>query len=251
MPLAIIAGMPSGKANELQAHLPFPETNEDWSLAWIPARSNSADLGSCWKDVQAQADSTTASGTHILAFHKVISERAQYEEEVRFRHRIVWLTHSLLYPPAGDEWWTEIEERLHLEAAWRRDVRPQSQHDALILPSGVFASTRDPWTRAQRAQTEAEFAQARAEIRIFSERHRHQGLWRDDNSLVFDSSGAQHGQAPPNRRWKLTYRLPAAFHFDVRHEARRTFSIADGLGGHRTFREYTNVDAHGHVRGGR
>lgn len=250
MPLAIIAGMPSGKAKELHALIPPREDYDDWSLTWMPARSNRADLGSCWKDVKMRADSASPSGAHILAFHKVVSERAWYEREVRFRHRIVWLSHSLLYPPSSDEWWFEIEERLGLEAAWRREVRPQDQHHALILPSGVFASTRDPWTRAQRAQTDAEFAQARAEIRIFSQRHRYQGLWRDDNSLLFDSHGAQHGQAPSRRRWKFTHQLPTGFHFDVRHEDRRAFSVADSGGVHGPFREYTNVDTHGHVRGG-
>ncbi len=248
MPLAIIAGMPVGKAREFESRIDHKAAHEGWSLAWVHARKDQPELRHCWHEVEKIVGDADEDGVHILAYAKGKEERRRYEKEVRFRHRLIWLDHSNLYSYPEEAWWLEIEERLRLESAWRTDVRPPNQHHALVLPSGTFVSARDPWTKAQRAQTDAELDQVRAEIRMFSERHRYQGFWRDDNSLLFDSGGAQHGQAPSGRRWKFTHQLPAGFHFDVQHEDGRSFSFMDADRIRQTFRDYANVDAHGNVR---
>ena len=250
MPLAIIAGMPSGKARQFGTVIAATDTLRDWDLAWIPSRKNQADLGTCWERVKEGAVLASETGAHVLAYHKAISERAQYEEEVRFRHRLVWLDHASLYGQSSDQWWREIEGRLRLEEAWRRDVRPPNQHHPLILPAETFASQRNPWTTAQRAETERTIARARSEIGDFLTAHRHHGVLRDDNALLFDSRGPQHGHAPDDRRWKFTLQLPVGFHFDVRHEDGREFSILSADGTPQRFHQYTNVDAHGYIRGG-
>ncbi len=53
------------------------------------------------------------------------------------------------------------------------------------------------------------------------------------------------------RRWKFTYRLSPGFHFDVSHVAGRRFTLTDAHGERLSFEEYSNVDAHGYVRGGK
>lgn len=251
MALAVIAGMPRARAAALRDRIAGTQTIEEWSVAWVPSRTDQAELQTCWRDVKDAADAADGSGVHILAYHKDTNDRGQFEKEVRFKHRIVWLDHAWLYDHASDRWWGEIEERLRLEELWRERVRPLSHHHALILPSPTFSAERDPWTIAQRAETEDEFARAQDEIRIFVERYQHRGVWRDDAALLFDSGGAQHGKAPTDRRWKFTHQLPPSFHFDVKHEKRRAFSLVDAEGIRQDFREYTNVDAHGYVRGGR
>ena len=250
MPVAVVAGMPVGKAREFKSRIENFASPEGWSLEWVPARGGQPELRRCWYEVEEIIESVGGAGVHILAYEKTKSERRQYEKQVRFRHRLVWLDHSHLYPHSVKNWWLEVEESLRLEDAWCRAVRPSNQHHALILPSGTFASARDPWTRAQRAQSEIELEQACDEIKIFSERHKHKGRWKDDNALLFDSSGAQHAQAPTERRCKFTYQIPPAFHFDVQHESQRRFSIAGADGVQRTFQAFTNVDAHGYIRGG-
>ena len=251
MPLAIIAGVPSGKAREFKLRIDEMSTHQAWRLAWVPSRQNQPGVRSVWRNVKDIADEADASGAHILAYHKAVSERGRYEKEIRFRHRLVWLDHSCLYSPVADEWWLDIEKRLRLEEMWRGEVRPSNQHDALILPYGTFASSQDPWTNAQRAETKRVIARAQAEIDAFRESHRHRGRWRDENALLFDSGGPEHGQSPQGRRWKFTYQLSPGFHFDVRHEREREFALVDADGESWSFREYTNVDAHGRVRGGR
>ena len=250
MSLAVIGGMPNNKANEFKPRIDEMSTHGVWQLAWVPSRRSQAGLRTVWDEVQDIADRADASGVHILAYHKAPSERARYEEEIRFRHRLVWLDHSLLYGGDRDEWWTQIEEKLQLEETWRASVRPPDRRHALLLPRGTFASRRDPWTTAQRAVTQRTVARARGEIDEFEGAHRRQGRWRDENGLLFDSGGPEHGVAPENRRWKFTYQLSPGFHFDVRHDGGRGFTLIDASGEDRSFREYTNVDSHGYLRGG-
>ena len=250
MPLAVIAGMPNNKAREFKQLIDDTATYGTWNLAWLPSRGNQAGLRSVWGEVTDMADASDASGVHILAYDKSLSGRRRYEGEIRFRHRLVWLDHSLLFEGRDDEWWTQIEEKLRLEETWRGSVRPPNRGHALILPFGTFASRLDPWTTAQRARTQRMVGRARGEIDAFHRDHRYKGHWRDERGLVFDSAGPEHGIAPENRRWKFTYQLSPGFHFDVRHEAGRGFTVVDANGERQSFREYTNVDSHGHVRGG-
>ena len=250
MPLAVIAGMPNNKAHEFKRRIDDTSAHGTWRLAWAPSRGNQARLQTAWGEVKNIADAADTPGVHILAYHKAVSGRSCYEEEVRFRHRLVWLDHSLLYRGGGDEWWLDIEEKLQLEETWREGVRPSNRRHALILPRGTFASERDPWTTAQRAETEREVARAQGEIDAFGEDHRYRGLWRDQDALLFDPGGPEHGRASQSRRWKFTYQLSPDFHFDVRHEGGRRFTVVDANGEAQSFREYTNIDSHGYVRGG-
>jgi len=251
MPRAIIAGMPNNKARELRQRIEKLATHQTWCLAWIPSRQNQAGLRTVWGDVKNVADGADAPGSHILAYHKSVSGRGRYEQEVRFRHRLIWLDHSLLYQGSGDEWWRDIEEKLQLEETWREHVRPPSRRHALILPRGTFASKHDPWVTAQRAETERDVARAHGQIKGFGEDHRQRAAWRDQNDLLFDPGGPEHGRVPLSRQWKFTYQLGPGFHFDVRHERGRSFTVTDANGDGRSFREYTNVDSHGHLRGGK
>ena len=250
MPLAIIAGMPRNKARQLRRRIDQTPTHGMWCLVWVPARNDQAGLQAVWGEVISAADAADAAGVHILAYHKAVSRRSRYEEEIRFRHRLGWLDHSLLYLPSGNEWWLEIEERLRLEKVWRGVVRPSNRSDALILPRDTFESHKDPWTTAQRAETDRWCARAQREIDSFGEHHRYRRYWRDEKALLFDFRGQEHGHAPQCRQWKFTYQLSPGFHFDVCHEHARRFSVVDSDGETRNFRKYTNIDAHGHVRGG-
>ena len=171
MPLAIIAGMPNNKARELKVRIDDTPTHQAWRLVWVPSRQNQAGLRTVWGNVKAIADAADEPGVHILAYHKKVSGRGRYEEEIRFRHRLAWLDHSCLYSSVADEWWLAIEERLQLEQAWREGVRPSNQRHALILPRGTFTSSSDPWTTAHRADTERTVARARAAIAAFHEHH--------------------------------------------------------------------------------
>ena len=242
--------MPTGKARGFKLRIDGTSTHDAWRLRWVHARQDQADLQAVWGAVMNIANTADATGAHILAYHKTVSERSRYEEAVRFRHRLVWLNHSCLYSQVAAEWWLDIEQRLRLEETWRENVRPSHHRHALILPSGTFASIRDPWTTAQRAETERAVSRAQSEIEAFDKCHRRQGGWRDERDLLFESRGPEHGQAPLGRRWKFTYQLSHGIHFDVRHERGRRFTLVDADGVRQSFRDYTNVDTHGHVRGG-
>ena len=86
----------------------------------------------------------------------------------------------------------------------------------------------------------------------FKDHHRKKMIWRDSRELDF-RRGPSHGgrHLPKRRRCKLTFNLPDGYHFDVRHRAGRPFHVSDEAGTTRRFTEYTNIDPHGFVRGGR
>lgn len=115
MPRAIIDGMPNNKARELRQRIGNLATHETWLLGWIPSRRNQAGLRTVWSDVKNMADGADEPGAHILAYPKQVSGRSHYEEQIRFRHPLIWLNHSLLYQGSGDEWWLHIEKKLQRE----------------------------------------------------------------------------------------------------------------------------------------
>ena len=86
----------------------------------------------------------------------------------------------------------------------------------------------------------------------FKRLHRKETIWRDSRELDF-SRGPNHGglHLPKWRRRKLTFNLPDGFHFDVRHREGLRFHVRDQAGENQRFIEYTNIDPHGFVRGGR
>lgn len=251
LPLAIVAGMPLNKAREFRVRISNIAPPEGWNLEWVPSRTHRAELKGIWDHVTDLANNADAAGVHILAYHKQGSDRKNYPRQIRYRHRLAWLCISCLYGQDGGDWWLDIEERLRLEGAWRESVRPDHHNHPLILPSESFASTLDPWTVAQRAGSERRISRARAAVDQFLSRHRHPEGWKDDRDLIFDAGGPPHGQAPQDRRWKFTRKLPPGFHFDVKHEQGRRFRLRTAGGETGFFDHYTNVDAHGHVRGGR
>jgi len=256
MPLAIVAGMPKNQARRFKQQIVETGTYREWDLRWVPSRRNQADLSSCWDQAVSIADAASESGAHIFAYHKATGQRDQYEREVLFRHRLVWLDHRSIFDSESDQWLLDIKERLQLEDVWREDVRPRHYSHALILPSEKFTPHRkfavsyNPWTLAQRADTKRKISHARSAIDEFEERHKHKDGWRDEQGLIFASRGPFHGKPTLRLRWKFTHKLQSGFHFDVKHEKGRSFAMETDESGEMTSFKHTNVDAHGHVRGG-
>ena len=202
------------------------------------------------------ADSANEAGVHILAFHSRSSKiagssRNPYTAGIGLCGWIVQLLN--LY---GSVQFTQhIQDVLDFEDQWRELIRPSTTRHALNLPEPSFqpdSALSDAWSRAQRlVRKKDSLERVSAQINAFRRRNYSNGVWQDQADLVFDPGGARHGEAKREWRWKCTYLVLAQFHCDVRAISNRGFQVRDRSGAAQSFTEYTNVDCHGVVRGGR
>ena len=252
MPLSFLTGIPQPLGLRYRS---FSPSIPGWQVVVVPSPQKEISITQSWLDVLQRADSADEAGAHILAFHSRIQDRDKFERDIYGRHRLVWLD-SQRVGSYGTEQFTEyIRNLLDFEGRWREAVRPSNPRDALILPEPSFepdGAFRDVWKRAQRLASGRDFLErVSALLSSFRDRHYSNGVWQDRAGLVFNPGGARHGEASKEWRWKYTYLVPAQFHYDVREVGNRSFRVRDRLGDVRSFREYTNVDCHGFIRGGR
>ena len=251
-PLALIAGIPRGlytRAREKPAC-------HGWQVQVIPSEhQRKADLRSIWKRVMHHADDSDADGVHLILAHHRDDERSEFERMVCRSHRVIWIPRELLRSYGTEVFQREISAALQFEDGWRVRIRPTID-SPLLLPETAFSASGpvvDMWRRAMKVRRGRDGLDAvQKVVGRFKHHHRKETIWRDSRELDF-RRGPSHGgrHLPKRRRRKLTFNLPDGFHFDVRHRAGRPFHVSDEAGTTRRFTEYTNIDPHGFVRGGR
>ena len=249
--LALIAGIPLG------AYRRRPErpTFEQWRVRVIPSSHHSkAKLDGIWTRVMRSAEAAAADGVHLILAHYRDDERPKFEDEASKSFRVVWLSRGIAQSYGAKAFDEAIGKALSFEDDWRRSLRP-SIDSPLLLPETAFSAemgVADMWRRAMRVREDRDSIAAVANmIGRFRERHRRSEKWRDVENLTFARGPSHGGQHLPGwRRMKLTFRLPDGFHFDVRHDANRAFFVRNESGQALKFQRYTNIDAHGYIRGG-
>ena len=254
-PLAILAGVSLGVYQRSQRWKP---SHRGWDIRVVSSQQHArAELQSIWKRVLSEydANSGSAHGTHLLLAHDREDQRPDFERDLWARSiRAVWLPREVSTQYGSEDCRRAIARLLRFEELWRTRIRP-TLNTPLILPEPAFtadSSVRDSWKRARKVHSDRDNLDAvGASIRRFSERHRQGQVWLDRDKLVFQS-GAPHGThgLPGWRAQKLTCQLPKGHHYDVKHERGRAFDLSDHGGSTHRFDTYTNVDAHGFVRGG-
>ncbi len=226
-----------------------------WQVVVVPSPVKVVSVERSWDALLQIADSAYESGVHILAFHSKIQDRREYEDAIYGRHRLVWLDKEKLRSYGSSEFTEYIQNALDFESKWRELIRPSSVRDALVLPEQSFEPDgllKDTWIRAQRiVEGRDSLAHIQTPINSFRSKHYSNGVWHDRAGLIFDPGGPRHGGAEAEWRWKFTYQVPAQFHYDVHGIGNRAFRVRDRFGVAHFFNEYTNVDCHGFIRGGR
>ena len=253
MPLLIVAGVSQPLVIRNKA---FRVQVPGWDVHLIHSRSNKSDLWTCWEDVLHDADTAHETGVHIFAFHYVEDERRDFDQIIYARHRLTWLDRETLQLYGQPAFTNTLKDLVCFEEDWRGKVRPQDYNSPLILPEHTFTPAveyQDIWSRTQRVRVGRDDLDGLAGlIKRFKNHHYSSGVWHDTRGLLFDSGGARHGlHIDPGKRWKFTYMVPSAFHYDVKHSrAEQSFRILDYVGVEYRFDVYTNVDCHGYIRGG-
>lgn len=250
-PLVIIAGIPLEVHRRAQTH---PE-RAGWEIRPIPSHHHKrADLSSIWPRVMEAADHAPDAGVHLFLAHDRESERPTFRELPCRCHRATWLGRELSRQYGQEKFLEAFDELVDFEDEWRTRIRPRI-NSPLLLPETVFLaeqSAKDTWSRARNVSRVRDTLDAvERTIARFTRQHRNRDGWLDCRQLIFQR-GAPHGGhgIPKWRHRKFTLCLPEGFHFDVRHSRNRDFRV-QSRSGLREFAEYTNIDHHGFLRGGR
>lgn len=252
IPVAIIAGVPLGVYRRSRCR----PTRPGWNIQVLPSQDHAkCDLKSIWQRVLNQHDDMAGAGVHLLLAHGRQDEHPIFRDVLKERScRAMWLSDASARQYGDHVFVENVNRLLEFEERWRASLRP-TQSSPLLLPEPSFAarrSVREMWTRVRRTCPNHDSLEHIGKlIQRFVEIHRRMGVWRDQNALTFDP-GPRHGDhLPPWQRRKLTFTIPVGFHFDVKHERERAFNVVDATGARHGFSRYTNVDPHGHIRGGR
>lgn len=251
MPLVVLAGVSQAVVTR---HKRYEISTPGWTLVRCDSRTTKSDLRTCWKDVVRYTEDSGAEGAHILAFHHRDDERDLFEDDIYSRHRLVWVDRMSLGFYGSNAFDQFIQRTLQFESVWRAGIRPTID-SPLMLPETCFHAhsiVKEVWVRAHRLGIDNDDINAvNLLIKRFRQDHHDRGCWIDGRSHRFTPAEAKHGlHVDASRRHKFTYEIPKGFHFDVRASNGREFTIRDHTGASWQFRRYTNVDSHGHMRGG-
>lgn len=254
MKTLIVAGVPRPLFDRNRNYAPAVD---GWLVSVNPAVGRVADLKTCWDAVLREVfREASAYLPHVAATHHDFNERRSFEQSAYLKFRLIWIEPREL-SSYGTPRFTEMIQRIAaFEAEWSDYLQPRDAKNPALLPEGTFdpaSKVADLWRRVQRVSPGSTdtLDRVRGVRRLFEREHRVKAGWLDQRSLVFAHDGPYHGTpVDRERRWKYGYRLPDAFHFDVRHVGGRAFMLKD----HRTesvrFKRYANVDPYGHLRGG-
>jgi hypothetical protein len=254
MPQCLIVGVPQSAYRRCPK---YSLTSRQWdSIEIVYSRQEKPEVTSLWAEVERRVAAASA-GLHVFAFHRPEDEYGKFWKLAGKRFRLVWLDRRALQSYGTETCTKYFRSMLAAELVWIRRVKPQTHDDALLLPYPYFKLTGDfanLWKRAERSG--ANCVEARA-VRVVKAQVKHElhqlgsPAYRDEASLVFNYSGARHGQPPPNSDMKFGYKLPDGFHYDVSHLGGSKFRFAGADGIAAPYHEYVNVSCFGDVRGGR
>lgn len=263
MPTAIILGLPKGQADRVRGELRTSGRtwHGGWSVHFVPPTGAHSQLREA--DIRTALNNAAGAteSVHVFAITNQGGDRKQeiaahFSQYFRFR----WLPGQwLALPyPTPSQFIDRVDETLADEDEWRQAIQPTDVSSCLLLPASAFATRQaDLWDLARRygegtttgcGRRKEEFERAHYKPHTCKS-HAKDYFWIDDDQRIFDHTGSQHAVPPPIRQWKYSYRIPSAFHYDVKHANGNKFTVT-GASKTETIKsgKYTNIDAHGHFR---
>jgi hypothetical protein len=262
METAILLGIPipyvARLRSALESHGGLPAA---WSpLLFVPAPQKNPGINQGTVRQACQFADKHPS-PHILGL-STQQDRSEWVAELQRCFRFRWcpqLVSSLNCLATSDPapFLERLVADLSEEAQWSSRVKPMAMGSPLLLPESSFRVSRGHehlWRHARSYGDEENIEGAVKAVsefeRVYLRKQEHY-QWIDDRDLIFGRDGPKHAEAPFPRGWKFSYRVPAGFHYDIKHLADRKFSITDVAGAlHNSgAKGYINMDPHGYVRG--
>ena len=252
LPLAIIAGISLGAYRRAKT----PACRCGWQIKVIPSvYDDRHDIKAIWKEVLRTIDEAQCDGVHIFLAHDQYhrSRRSTFTELEERSYRAIWLPLELCRRYGQPIFAEAFDKMLKFEEQWRASIRPNLA-SPLLLPETAFRAARNScevWTRARTVHGQHDdICDVAKLISRFRDNYRKGRHWIDVRGIAFNHGPDHASHVSDWRKRKLTFDIPTGFHFDVRHENSRPFKL-ETQDGRRHYSEYTNVDPHGYVRGGR
>ena len=226
---------------------------------FVPATKNTAEIKQGTVRQACQFADRKPS-PHIFGFSQQ-HHRSELVSELALSFRFRWcdqLVKLLNCLPTPNP--VPFLERLAVEFAeeeeWSSRVKPTDMGSPLLLPECSFSvgsRHKDLWRHARSYGDQANVQGAVKAVQKFEQiylRKEQYYQWIDDRDLIFSRNGPHHAKAPFPRGWKVSFRLPEGFHYDIKHLEQRKFSITDFEGKRYSLvaNGYVNMDPHGYVR---
>jgi hypothetical protein len=168
-----------------------------------------------------------------------------------------------LWDPIRDTPWTVLKDALHaiarLDEEWLRKVAPSDLRHPLLLPPAIFSTNRDTdkyWHRCD-VYSETRIAQAEELLAVVEKEHRKPDggggrSWIDGRRLRYKFDPSKHALSEAARagarEYRFCYEVTPGFHYDVRDDNGKAFTIE--IGGKSERMTHCNVTPWGHVRKG-
>jgi hypothetical protein len=168
-----------------------------------------------------------------------------------------------LWEPIRDITWKLLKDSLHtaarLDEEWLRKISPSDLRHPLLLPPTIFlttAATDKYWHKCDIYSIDR-IPEAEALLALVEKEHRKPDgtggrSWMDARKLRFRFDPSKHALSASSRtggrEYRFCYEVIPGFHYDVREEGGRAFSI--NVGGKPAFVNHCNVTPWGHVRKG-
>ena len=253
MPRLLIAGIPKELFHGRRDYRP---AIPGWEIRVMPARSQKRlpDAMSCWTETLSEADEALdEEGTHILGFHHAESDRPVMEARAGARHRIIWASRSEVDAYGTREFTSLVAAYLSFEDRWRGIARP-TLNSPLLLPESSFCPKQgheDIWRRVARVSKDGNdtLERVHGRVQVFRMDHYQHGAWRDTREVLFKKEEYHGFHMSAAERRKYTLLTPPGFHFNVRHEKGRMFTLPEQGGPVKiNAGSYANVDCHGRMR---
>ncbi len=260
MATAIIAGIPRDIQRRVKHALETaPKLPVGWAIKWLPSKNSVPGLAPS-QAADAMEMAAAHDGAHLLLFTgRPFEVDRQVRDQIRPHFRVRKLSNHLLaqVPHRPETFIGAMVEVLEEEAQWDATVRPRTETSCVLLPECSFEAdgpVRNVWALAFEQDTGRIRAAADAQMRFEAAHWRHVAggnrRWTDRQGRIFGHSGPRHAIALFPENWKLSYRVPDGFHFDVTHNEGRQFTVRDRLGTqHRVgATAHLNLDPHGRAR---
>ena len=173
-------------------------------------------------------DEARCDGAHLFLMHGKDSEWRTFKELGERSYRAVWLPADVCRQYGKSAVRADPERHAVLRGAVARQHKAKFELAAAVagrrLSSGKAAS--EAWKRARTVHAGRDDLRDVANVVArFREAHRHQGHWIDERRLMY-RHGTHHAiHVSDWRKRKLTFDIPAGFHFDVQHERSRPFTL--------------------------
>lgn len=258
MPKAIVIGIPEGVKKRLADALKQKKVSllKNWEFTWLISTRRSFEINI--DQINKALQQVEGDGPHVLAFKPPVPAQKEWiSEKVAPFFRFKWLKNGYgmpdidgIVPTLADY----LNKVLEGEQWWGETLKPSDLASPLLLPQVCFRPKPgfgDLWETAHRVEREGYPAFEKL-LTNFSEAHTYSKSnqnrkWKDNRDYIYDWHGQRHGDNPYPYFWKMSYRVPNRFHYDVEalNLPKCELISADGRK-HRD--DHLNVDIHGYIR---